>query len=173
MKSAFKVFTSYLFLLFIVACSGGGNVTDGGGGTPTPGEDSYSLSLALVNGSGEPTTDISNAQPGKLYATLTKNSSPLSGGRIVFSLQGEGVLTPDSGVSDADGKVSIDVLPGDKLGSGKITASYETIGGTTVEASVSFNTQGDGGAATGGAQVALILVDDLATMTPISTISSL
>ncbi|MFV7783088.1 invasin domain 3-containing protein [Shewanella marisflavi] len=174
MKSAFKVFTSYLFLLFIVACSGGGSVTDdGSGGAPTPGEDVYALTLALVNGSGEPTTDISNAQPGKLHATLTKNSSPFPGARIVFALEGEGGLTPDSGVTDSAGKVVIDVLPGDKLGSGKITASVEIESGKSVEASISFNTQGDGGAPTGGAQVALILVDDLTSMTPISTISSL
>lgn len=174
MKSAYKVFTSYFFLFFIVACSGGGG-TDGGsdGGTPPAVDDVYSLTLVLTDATGQVINDISNATPGKLKATLSKNGSSLSGGRIVFTLEGEGALTPDSGVSDSAGQVTVDVLPGDKLGSGSVTATYNPTNGGTVTALVSFNTLGDGGAPTDGAQISLILVDDPATQKSIDTISSL
>ncbi|QYJ69845.1 hypothetical protein K0H59_12370 [Shewanella sp. FJAT-51649] len=171
MKSAYKVFLAGLCSLFLVACGGGGSISDDGTGT-TP-SDKYVIKLGLTNSSGQSITEVSNAAPGKLTATLTKNSSALSGARVVFSLEGQGVLTPDSGVTNTEGKVSIDVLPGNILGSGKITATYTPTGGSAVTSDVSFNTKGDGGASTGGAQVSLIMVSDLESKTPISTITSL
>jgi len=170
MKSAYKVFLAGLCSLFLIACGGGGSISDDGGTTPS---DKFVVKLELVNSDGQAITDISNAIPGKLNATLTKNGSPYVG-RIIFSLEGDGVLTPDSGVTNADGKVSIDVLPGNKLGSGGITATYTPASGTAVTSNlIEFNTKGDGGASTGGAQVSLMLVSDLESKTPISTITSL
>lgn len=171
MKSAYKVFLAGLCSLFLAACGGGGSISDDGSGTTPP--DKFIVKLELVNSDGQAITDISNAIPGKLNATLTKNGSPYVG-RIIFSLEGDGVLTPDSGVTNADGKVSIDVLPGNKLGSGRITATYTPDSGTVVTSNlIDFSTKGDGGASTGGAQVSLILVSDLESKTPISTITSL
>lgn len=155
---------------FLIACGGGGSISDDGGTTPS---DKFVVKLELVNSDGQAITDISNAIPGKLNATLTKNGSPYVG-RIIFSLEGDGVLTPDSGVTNADGKVSIDVLPGNKLGSGRITATYTPASGTAIGSNpIDFSTKGDGGASTGGAQVALVMVSDLESKTPISTITSL
>ncbi|MCT7946600.1 hypothetical protein [Shewanella septentrionalis] len=171
MKSAYKVFLAGICSLFLVACGGGGNISDDGTGT-TP-SDKYVIKLGLTNSSGQPIDEVSNAAPGKLTATLTKNSSAFSGARIVFSLEGQGVLTPDSGVTNTEGKVSIDVLPGNILGSGEITAIYTPTGGSAVTSDISFNTKGDGGASTGGAQVSLIMVSDPESKTPISTITSL
>ncbi|EGM70325.1 invasin domain 3-containing protein [Shewanella sp. HN-41] len=171
MKSAYKVFLAGICSLFLVACGGGGSISDDGSGT-TP-SDKYVVKLELVNSDGQAITEVSNAIPGKLKATLTKNASVLAGARIVFSLEGQGALTPDSGVTNANGNVSIDVLPGNKLGSGKITATYTPGSGSSVTANVAFNTKGDGGASTGGAQVSLIMVSDLESKTPISTITSL
>ncbi|VEF25799.1 Bacterial Ig-like domain (group 1) [Shewanella baltica] len=170
MKSAYKVFLAGLCSLFLIACGGGGSISDDGGTTPS---DKFVVKLELVNSDGQAITDISNAIPGKLNATLTKNGSPYVG-RIIFSLEGDGVLTPDSGVTNADGKVSIDVLPGNKLGSGRITATYTPASGTAIGSNpIDFSTKGDGGASTGGAQVALVMVSDLESKTPISTITSL
>lgn len=59
------------------------------------------------------------------------------------------------------------------MGSGSVTATYNPTNGGTVTALVSFNTLGDGGAPTDGAQISLILVDDPATQKSIDTISSL
>jgi len=158
MKSAYKVFLAGLCSLFLIACGGGGSISDDGGTTPS---DKFVVKLELVNSDGQAITDISNAIPGKLNATLTKNGSPYVG-RIIFSLEGDGVLTPDSGVTNADGKVSIDVLPGNKLGSGRITATYTPASGTAIGSNpIDFSTKGDGGASTGGAQVALVMVSDL------------
>ncbi|WP_413473162.1 hypothetical protein [Shewanella baltica] len=170
MKSAYKVFLAGLCSFFLIACGGGGSISDDGGTTPS---DKFVVKLELVNSDGQAITDISNAIPGKLNATLTKNGSPYVG-RIIFSLEGDGVLTPDSGVTNADGKVSIDVLPGNKLGSGRITATYTPASGTAIGSNpIDFSTKGDGGASTGGAQVALVMVSDLESKTPISTITSL
>ncbi|MCU8087608.1 hypothetical protein [Shewanella sp. SM21] len=171
MKSAYKVFLAGLCSLLLLACGGGGSISDDGSGTPP--SDKFVVKLELVNSDGQAITDISNAIPGKLNATLTKNASALAGARIVFSIDGQGALTPDSGVTNADGKVFINVLPGNKLGSGKITATYTPASGSTATADISFNTKGDGGASTGGAQVALVMVSDLESKTPISTITSL
>ncbi|MFB2639146.1 Ig-like domain-containing protein [Shewanella bicestrii] len=161
MKSAYKVFLAGICSLFLVACGGGGNISDDGTGT-TP-SDKYVIKLGLTNSSGQPITEVSNAAPGKLTAELTKNGSPYVG-RIIFSLEGDGVLTPESGVTNTDGKVSIDVLPGNKPGSGRITATYTPTSGTAVTSSpVDFGTKGDGGAANGGAQVSLMLTDSSGT----------
>ena len=162
MKSAYKVFLAGICSLFWVACGGGGSISDDGTGT-TP-SDKYVIKLGLTNSSGQPITEVSNAAPGKLTAELTKNGSPYVG-RIIFSLEGDGVLTPESGVTNADGKISIDVLPGNKPGSGRITATYTPTSGTAVTSSpVDFGTKGDGGAATGGAQVSLMLTDSSGTV---------
>lgn len=170
MKSAYKVFLAGFCSLLLIACGGGGSISDDGGTTPS---DKFVVKLELVNSDGQAITDISNAIPGKLNATLTKNGSPYVG-RIIFSLEGDGVLTPDSGVTNADGKVSIDVLPGNKLGSGRITATYTPASGTAIGSNpIDFSTKGDGGASTGGAQVVLVMVSDLESKTPISTITSL
>lgn len=139
MKSAYKVFLAGLCSLFLIACGGGGSISDDGGTTPPV--DKYVIKLELVNADGQTITNISNATPGKLNATLTKNANPLAGARIVFNLEGQGVLTPNSGVTGPEGKVSIDVLPGDKLGSGSITASYAL--GNAESAPLGFNTLGD------------------------------
>lgn len=140
MKSAYKVFLAGLCSL-LLACGGGGSISDDGGTTPPV--DKYVIKLELVNADGQAITNISNATPGKLNATLTKNANPLAGARIVFNLEGQGVLTPNSGVTGPEGKVSIDVLPGDKLGSGSITATYAL--GNAESAPLGFNTLGDEG----------------------------
>ncbi|MGI2014911.1 invasin [Shewanella oncorhynchi] len=139
MKSAYKVFLAGLCSLLLLACGGGGSISDDGGTTPPV--DKYVIKLELVNADGQTITNISNATPGKLNATLTKNANPLAGARIVFNLEGQGVLTPNSGVTGPEGKVSIDVLPGDKLGSGSITATYAL--GNAESAPLGFNTLGD------------------------------
>ncbi|MGX7654611.1 Ig-like domain-containing protein [Shewanella putrefaciens] len=158
MKSVYKVFLVGLCSLFFVACGGGGSISDDGGTTPPA--DKYVIKLELVNVDGQAISTISNATLGKLITTVTKNASPLVGARIVFNLEGQGGLTPDSGVTNTEGKVSIDVLPGNKLGSGSITATYAPISGSVVTSvPISFNTKGDGGDAGGGPQVTLKLTD--------------
>lgn len=174
MKSAFKFCFTLLCSFLLFACGGGGSISDGGDGTtPTLPTDTYTISLKLTDADGEPLSEVSNAVPGKLVATLSKNAVPFQGGRIVFSVEGQGVLASDSGVSDAQGVVRIDLLPGDKLGSGTVTARYIPGSGDGAEAQVSFNTKGDGGADTGGAQISLVLVADPDSTTPLEAITSL
>ncbi|WP_345841170.1 invasin domain 3-containing protein [Shewanella algae] len=174
MRSAFKFCFTLLCSFLLFACGGGGSISDtGDGSTPTVPSDSYAISLKLTNANGDSLAEVSNAVPGKLVATLTKNAVPLEGGRVVFSVEGQGVLAPDSGVSDTQGVVTIDLLPGDKLGSGTVTAKYTPASGDGAEAQVSFNTKGDGGADIGGAQISLVLVSDPESSTPLDAITSL
>ncbi|WP_335908672.1 Ig-like domain-containing protein [Shewanella indica] len=172
MKSAFKFCFTLICSFLLFACGGGGSISDGGDGTtPTLPTDTYTISLKLTDANGDPLSEVSNAVPGKLVATLSKNAVPFQGGRIVFSVEGQGVLASDSGVSDAQGVVRIDLLPGDKLGSGTVTARYTPGSGDGAEAQVSFNTKGDGGVDTGGIYAISLKLTD-ANGDPLSEVSN-
>lgn len=164
MKSAFKVFTSYLFLLFIVACSGGGNVTDdGSGGTPEPG--TITVNLVIDN------TQISVAEPATLTATV-KDSTGLPVSTLVsFSLNDEsyGTFAPGTGqvATNASGVASIQLNTAAINTGATVTAT--TSSGES--ASVNVTMVGDGGEAGGGAQVSLVLTD--VSGNPIQSISTL
>ncbi|TVP12738.1 Ig-like domain-containing protein [Shewanella sp. KCT] len=164
MKSAFKVFTSYLFLLFIVACSGGGNVTDGGsGGTPTP--PTISIALSIDN------TQISVAEPAMITAKVKDSTGAAVSTLVSFSLNNDtyGTFSPGTGevATDADGiaKVRLDTAA---INTGA-TITATTSSGES--ASLNVTMVGDGGEAGGGAQVSVSLTDS--TGNPIQSISIL
>ncbi|MCG9736921.1 Ig-like domain-containing protein [Shewanella insulae] len=164
MKSAFKVFTSYLFLLFIVACSGGGNVTDdGSGGTPTP--PTISIELSIDN------TQISVAEPAMITAKVKDSTGAAVSTLVSFSLNNDtyGTFSPGTGevATDADGiaKVRLDTAA---INTGA-TITATTSSGES--ASLNVTMVGDGGEAGGGAQVSVSLTDGAGN--PIQSISIL
>ncbi|QYK11422.1 Ig-like domain-containing protein [Shewanella rhizosphaerae] len=164
MKSAFKVFTSYLFLLFIVACSGGGNVTDGGsGGTPTP--PTISIALSIDN------TQISVAEPAMITAKVKDSTGAAVSTLVSFSLNNDtyGTFSPGTGevATDADGIAKV------RLDTAAINTGATIIATTSSGESASLNVTmvGDGGEAGGGAQVSVSLTDS--TGNPIQSISIL
>ncbi|KIO35626.1 Ig-like domain-containing protein [Shewanella sp. cp20] len=164
MKSAFKVFTSYLFMLFIVACSGGGNVTDdGSGGTPTP--PTISIELSIDN------TQISVAEPAMITAKVKDSTGAAVSTLVSFSLNNDtyGTFSPGTGevATDADGiaKVRLDTAA---INTGA-TITATTSSGES--ASLNVTMVGDGGEAGGGAQVSVSLTDGAGN--PIQSISIL
>ena len=164
MKSAFKVFTSYLFLLFIVACSGGGNVTDdGSGGTPEPG--TITVNLSIDN------TQISVAEHATLTATVKDSTGAPVSTLVSFSLNDDsyGTFAPGTGqvATDASGVATIQLNTAAINTGATVTAT--TSSGES--ASVNVTMVGDGGEAGGGAQVSLVLTD--ISGNPIQSISTL
>ncbi|GGI76007.1 beta strand repeat-containing protein [Shewanella gelidii] len=146
MKSAYKFLSAVLCSLFIVACGGGGNISDDGSGGTTPDQDTYALNLALQDANGSAITEVSEATPGVLFASLTLNGDPVPSARITYSIDGQGVLNPPaaSALTNASGIAQISILPGTEAGSGTVTAEY-VVSGDTVSNSLSFSSRGDGG----------------------------
>jgi len=107
------------------------------------GEESFiNLSLALVDSSGNPTSNVSGANPGTLQATLTNGGAPATGVLVTFSLSGAvGELNPSSGtaLTDSSGVASIILQSGASEGAGTVTATIE--GGITqsIDFSVSIS----------------------------------
>lgn len=164
MKSAFKVFTSYLFLLFIVACSGGGNVTDdGSGGTPTP--PTISVELSIDN------TQISVAEPATITAKVKDSTGAPVSTLVSFSLNNDsyGTFSPGTGevATDSEGIAQV------RLDTAAINTGATVTATTTSGESASLNVTmvGDGGEAGGGAQVSVALTDSAGN--PIQSISIL
>lgn len=164
MKSAYKIFTSYLFLFFIVACSGGGNVTDdGNGGTPDP--VTISVNLTIDN------TQISVAEPASITATVKDSTGAPVSTLVSFTLNDDsyGSFAPSTGqvATDANGVATI-VLNTASINTGAAVTASITSGES---ASLNVTMVGDGGEAGGGAQVSLVLTD--AAGNPIQSISTL
>ncbi|MGI2260032.1 hypothetical protein [Shewanella sp. GXUN23E] len=164
MKSAFNVFFAGLACLFMVACSGGGSISeDGGGTTPTP---TVKLDLAISN------TDITAAAPAELTASVFNSSGlPITGELVTFSLNDSRMGTFDPAIGTAltnsAGVASIVLRTASVEGAGSVSASI----GSGESDSVGFNMAGDGGDATGGAQVVLSLTDSAGN--PIDSINSI
>ena len=122
--------------------SGAGTVTaaintgeSGSIGFTTAGDGSVelvSLSLALLDSAGQPTSNISGASPGTLEATFLNGGNPVSGILVTFILTGGvGELNPASGtaLTNANGVASIILQSGDDEGAGQVSASVS--GGIT------------------------------------------
>ncbi len=135
-----------MILSFITACGGGGfdgtSVDTGGGGGTTTTPPTVTLTLALVDENGDPTSNVSGASPGTLQATLLNDGVVSPGVLVTFSLNGSvGELSPSSGttLTDDNGVASILLLSGSTEGAGTVTADVE--GGITdsIDFSVSIS----------------------------------
>ncbi|MDP5145546.1 hypothetical protein ORI98_03715 [Shewanella sp. ULN5] len=169
MRSAIKVYLALICSFLLVACSGGGSISeDGGGGTPTPTPVTISVALSVDN------TQVSVAEPANLTATVTDSDGNAISTLVTFELNDDSYGT----FSPATGQVSTN--PDTGMATVKLnTASINT--GATVtattstgeSASVNLTMVGDGGdiGEGGGAQVTLILADKSGV--PIQSISSL
>ncbi|MCL1037707.1 hypothetical protein L2750_11145 [Shewanella submarina] len=155
MKSAFNVFLAGLASLVLVACSGGGSISeDGGGGGTTPPDPTIEVSLAISN------TDITAAAPATLTATVADSTGAVKAGELVtFNLNDAQMGTFDPAVgtalTDSSGVATILLRTASVEGAGSVSGSISTGESDTI----GFNMAGDGGDATGGAQVVLNLTD--------------
>lgn len=100
------------------------------------------LSLALIDSSGNPTSNVSGANPGTLRATLTNGGNPSTGVLVTFSLTGGvGQLNPASGtaLTDSNGVASIILQSGSTEGAGTVTATIEGDITQSIDFSVSIS----------------------------------
>jgi hypothetical protein len=128
-------FTLLLMTLTTLVACGGGE----GGLSVDGGDDGEVSNLTLVLSIDD--TNINNANPASVTATLQNNGTPLSGKVISFSTT-LGVLDPLSGtaLTDVNGQATIDIHAGETEGAGEITASYSDVDSSAI----GFTSAGDG-----------------------------
>ncbi|QLE85916.1 hypothetical protein FLM48_13070 [Shewanella sp. Scap07] len=165
MQSAFKVFVSFLLSFFIVACSGGGDISDSGGGTDPAPEVTISVNLSIDN------SQISVAEPGVITATVVDSNGDPVDTLVSFSLNNAdyGTFDPITGdvPTNSDGVATIKVNTAEINTGATVTATTST----GESSSVNLIMVGDGGEAGGGAQVSVVLTDPSGN--PIQSISTL
>ncbi|MCS6119885.1 hypothetical protein G3444_13415 [Shewanella baltica] len=164
MKSAYKVFLAGLCSFFLIACGGGGSISDDGGTTPTPGVVTVTLSLSNA--------DISALAPAIVSAKVIDSKlGALAGELVTFTLSNVNIGSFDPSAATAltnnEGVATIILNTATIAGAGTVTGKVDT----GESGKIGFVMKGDGGEAGGGAQVNLALTDT--TGLPIQTITSL
>ena len=153
MRSAYKVYFALLCSFFLVACGGGGSITDdgtGGGTTPDP---TISISLSIDN------DQVSVAEPAVITATVKDSTGAAVSTLVSFTLNNDdyGTFSPSTGevVTNSSGVATIQLNTAEINTGATVTAT--TTSGES--ASLFVTMTGDGGVAGGGAQVSLVLTD--------------
>lgn len=148
MTSTLKVAAIYLLSLMLVACGGGGSLSNDGGGNPTP--STYSISFSVVDEQGGAVDhvngELSASAPWTVQAKVTKDGSAQAGVTVTFTLADGEVasLSKGSDTTNSDGVAEVQVLAGGKKGS--VVLSARLIDNT--EATLSFDSAGDGNSTT-------------------------
>lgn len=153
LKGVLQAIIAVCFSTIIVACGGGGSLSKdnssggntGGGTGGSDNTDTWSLTLTMQDTSGSATRFVSQAQPGNLIATLTKNNIVQSQELIQFRTELTGELSPTLGtaLTDDSGQASITLRPGTVVGAGRAVAEYTPQGEELISATYSFNSAGD------------------------------
>lgn len=165
MKSAYKVFLAGLCSLFLVACGGGGSISDDGSGT-TPTPSVITVTMGISN------TNISALAPANVTAKVVDSKAgALAGELVTFSLSNTNIGSFDpstaTALTNSEGLATIILNTATIAGAGTVTAKIDT----GESGKIGFVMKGDGGEAGGGAQVNLALTDTNGTA--IQTITSL
>ncbi|AZG35800.1 hypothetical protein [Shewanella psychromarinicola] len=154
MKSAYKVYLALLCTFFIVACGGGGGITDDGTGDGTTPDPTISIALSIDN------DQISVAEPAVITAIVKDSTGAAISTLVSFSLNNAeyGTFSPGTGevATNADGVATVQ-LNSAAINSGATISATITSGETN---SLNVTMAGDGGVAGGGAQVSLVLTDE-------------
>ena len=110
------------------------------GDAPGGDGENNSLTISLLDGTGNQASSISQSSPGRVQVyLLDRNNNPLSGKVISFSSSlGEFLPSVGTALTDGAGKAELAITAGTVEGAATITASY----GLTVD-TVSFTTAGD------------------------------
>ncbi|MEN8617264.1 invasin [Shewanella baltica] len=138
MKSAYKVFLAGLCSLFLIACGGGGSISDDGGTTPTPGVVTVTLSISNSD-------SVSVATPAEVKATVVDSKTgPLAGVVVSFKLDNDalGSFTPSTGtqLTNSSGVATVKLDTATLAGAGNVTASVASGASITK----GFYSKGDG-----------------------------
>ncbi|MFB2649772.1 hypothetical protein [Shewanella mangrovisoli] len=153
MKSAYKVFLAGLCSLFLVACGGGGSISDDGTGT-TPTPSVITVTMGISN------TNISANAPATVTAKVVDSKvGVLAGELVTFSLSNSnmGSFFPAAAtaLTNSEGIASIILNTATIAGAGTVSAKIDS----GESGKIGFVMAGDGGQAGGGAQVTLKLTD--------------
>ncbi|MFT5161865.1 MAG: hypothetical protein ACI9FJ_000432 [Alteromonadaceae bacterium] len=138
----------------------------------------YKIVLEVLNSEGvsDPQTEVSQAKPGTLRATLTKNDVALPFELVRFTTEITGVLNPTLGTAqtNAQGVATVTLLPGTAQGTGNARVSFVTPDTAAVEALITFNSAGDAPSSSGSSDVKMVMAlkDGTDTNTNITTISA-
>jgi len=154
MKSAYQVLVAFIWSFFIVACSGGGDISDPTDPDPDP-SGTVSIVLSISN------VDIDAATPATVTAKVTNSVTGIMSGTLVtFSLNDEslGSFNPGTGtaLTNSEGVATIELASSNVTGAGTVEASVDIA--NSQNAKIGFNMAGDGGEV-GELQVVLTLTD--------------
>ncbi|WP_064791700.1 hypothetical protein [Shewanella woodyi] len=156
MQSAYKIFTAFFLSFFIIACSGGGGISDTTDPNPEPDEGTISITLSTSS------SEINAATPATLTATVTNSKTGVMTNTLVtFNLSDDtlGAFNPGTGtaLTNSEGQAQIQLATSNIPGATSVSVSVEGFTGTSP--TVGVNMAGDGGDADGGALVVLTLTD--------------
>lgn len=154
LKGVIQTIVAVYFSAVVAACGGGGSLSKGstGGGSSGGGSggsggntDTWAISLTMQDSTGAETRFVSQAKPGTLIATLTKNNVAQKQLLIQFRTELTGELSPTIGtaLTDDSGQATITLRPGTVVGAGRAIAEYTPDGGELISATYSFNSAGD------------------------------
>lgn len=135
------------FCFLLTACSGGGDALQANNSAATDETDTesgYSLSLQLLDDLEQEVSLISQAQPGRLQASLTFNSQPVAGQIISFSTDPVGAINPTLGTSltNSEGVAEVSLLAGSLEGAATASATY-SVNDINLASEINFYTAGD------------------------------
>ena len=141
-----------LLTLLLTACGGGGSGADGGvlGGSGTAGavvESTASITLTILDASGNSTSQVSGDVPVILRAVLLGSDGAPLQNRVVTFESAVGQISPSSAtdLTDANGVAEVQLGAGQVAIAGSVSASSSVSG---VTATFSANIQSDGLATT-------------------------
>lgn len=124
MKSAYRILTALVLSVFLFSCGGGDDEVPCPPNTPcdlleqpAPGSN-LGVSLALTDANGAAIQAITAVVPGTLTAKVTGTDIPV----IVTFSSSIGDLPIKTAVTDGSGNASVDILAGNTLGAGTVTA---------------------------------------------------
>ena len=144
MKSGYKVIILLFSTMFLWACGGGGDIKDDGEKPPVVIPDVVELSVELVDSNDVALSKISREVSGVLKATLKLNDAAFPNKRVTFNLEGQGLLSTESSLTNANGIAMVDITTGDIEGTGRVTASFTKDDSTEITSlSVDFEVAGD------------------------------
>ncbi|MEE4192845.1 MAG: hypothetical protein V2I66_14800 [Halieaceae bacterium] len=122
--SFIKLVLTGLFLAAVSACGGGGSGPGfiGGGPNDPGGGGGGTLTIALTDTSGNPTSTISDASPGVITVSFTGGA-----GALVNVTTTAGAISPSSGLTNEDGVASFVLEANQGSGAGQVTATVDDV----------------------------------------------
>jgi len=141
MKSAYRAFFAFIWVLILTACGGGGSLSADTDSQAPEDVDVVSVTLAITN------TEITAAAPATITATVMSSlNGPVANTLVTFTLNDAtlGTLTPEAGtaLTNTNGVATVELASLSIKGAGTVTAKVK-VGERESNAVISFNSAGD------------------------------